>query len=126
MMVVDMDLGGRKERQTNRAIAVYTYGHLVRARNINSTRQGTQSARRADAFRPLDKRARQQFALGLLWLRQCAHSLDGVSTGRQSRDVLKPSKAPPIMLPPGQRSTPATKVHARSCPGAGEPRAWVG
>jgi hypothetical protein len=44
--------------------------------------------RRADAFRPLAKRARQQFAVAVGGLRQCAEALDGVSgvsTGKRYR-----------------------------------------
>lgn len=106
MVVMVLEDGSERTRGQIGQRSIYIQKHDTGTRPraiINSTRQGTQSARRADAFRPLDKRARQQFALGLLWLRQCAHSLDAVSTGRQSRDVLKPSQAPPYHAPAGPK-----------------------
>lgn len=46
--------------ETDEAIAVYTYGHSARARNINSTRQGAPNLlERGRISRPLGKRERQ-------------------------------------------------------------------
>jgi hypothetical protein len=105
--------GGRQ------GVAVYTYTHTgsprPRSGYLNnsqaaSTRQGTQSASlRVRGRISTPGQARETtICSGFATLRQCAQALLAVSTGRQSRDVLKPSKAPPIIHPPDARSTPAT------------------
>lgn len=123
MMMVDMDLGGRKERQTNEAAAVYTYGHLVRARNINSTRQAAPNlpgarGRISLAVDPWTSE-RDNNLRRLCFATSVRAGFGRCFDGETKPDVFR-NKAAPFMLPADSRSTPAS-----SCPGACEPRAWV-
>ena len=59
--------------ETDEAIAVYTYGHLVRARNINSTRQGAPNLPGARTHFATPGQARETtICVGSALLRQCA------------------------------------------------------
>ena len=121
MVVSTMDL--RRREETNEAIAVYTYGHFVRARNINSTRQGAPNLPGARTHFATPGQARETTicvgsALATSVRAGVGRCFDGEAEQRCSETI----QTGPFHPPAGAIDAFA----ARECwPGAGEPQAWM-